>query len=370
MKALNNFLNNYITTKYKVWDEWTFYSNFIDFHDKTLELKKKIDKIIYEPDYIVGLSKSGLPLASLLSYYYKKPLIPFSIGELFSPDGSTTIGIPNYDDNIDLSDKNILVCDSHVKSGETLRLFSKITDGYYFNSVHFAAIANCDFEHSIDQNIISLYSCEDIESFLKTSEVLNYSDPFFWKHSRSHWLIPPDPDITKINISNKEEMKVSILDQTLSEQAKTDLIIEDENGNKGFSPLLVYLKSEIYENFVKEIVKNFDFSNIDTIVACSLASIPLAVRLCVEIKSSPNKTFIYMGNGDKGYYEDKFKNSKKIIFCDDVISSGALQYRAHKTFIKNGMELLGAIVFMHQKNYPFRNYISELSSVTDIYTLF
>lgn len=374
--SLPAFLNEHIAKDgEKVWDEWTFYSNFdllkkassniIDSLEKKNITKRHID-------YIVGLSKSGLPLAAYIAAELEIPLVPFSIGEFFSPDGDIIIGLPDYDNNF--CRKNILVLDSHIRSAETYKLFKKMISSFQINIVQFGVIADCREQQCNIENFTAFIAREDVNTFLEKNIIVR-DDPFFWKHSREHWLIPADNNIDSCTLNENlipTRERIEIIDKNLKSDLEQYLIYE-RNKEPIFDPLKFYLDPELVNRSIDNIVGKFTNVKIDTVVACSVIAIPLAMMLCRAFsKTNKNKLkFIFLGNGDEQYFEDKFSSSNKIIFCDDVLATGGLAYNAFKRYIEPKNTSLEAIIVMLSQLsfFGFKDYLCNLPKEVKFYSL-
>ena len=73
--------------------------------------------------------------------------------------------------------------------------------------------------------------------------------------------------------------------------------------------------------------------------------------------------FIFLGNGGVDYYREKFVDSSNIMFCDDVLATGGLTYKAYKNFIENestNTKYLNIIVFLFfQHQFPFKDFTTS-----------
>lgn len=374
VEDLEFFLNKNIDRDQKlVWDEWSFYSNS-EVLGKTVEkLKEKILICIDDIntiDYFVGLSKSGIPLASLMGFMLKRPIVPFSIGEFFSPTGESVIGFPDYDESLfSLKNKKILLFDSHVVSGETHRLFMKLVDGLKIEAELFCVIADCrsiSDPYQVD-NFVSIFDKETVDKFLENIPN-RHKGTFFWKHHRNHWLIPaqqeqgvPVPEVVE------SPNNILVLNNSLSEQAKQKLIIT-EDGTSFFVPLLLYIDNSFFSEVCDEIILLLKKHNISTLISCSLAAIPIGICLAHKLQGEDIK-FVFLGNGDDIYYKDKFNGSRGVFFCDDVLATGALIYKAVDKFFNIPNFNIFIFVLLYQSKFQFKNYLSSLPDSASIYTL-
>ncbi len=82
---------------------------------KDIIQKLKIDD--YRPDFIVGLNRGGLPLAVMMSHYFKVPCIPIQASLRDYNKWDVLIEINN--------DKKYLIMDDICDSGDTLFKLSK-----------------------------------------------------------------------------------------------------------------------------------------------------------------------------------------------------------------------------------------------------
>lgn len=374
MDKLNNFLNAFIDKNGdNVWDEWTYYCSYDLLKESADCIVDHLNRVSIhgnDIDFVVGLSKSGLPLAAEIAMRFNLPLIPFSIGEFFSPEGDTVIGLPNIP-GFKLDKKRIILLDSHIRSCETYNLFRKIVSVFQIKIVQFCVIADCRRDNNNIDNFKSVYDNDTVTRFL--DNIPNkHNDPYFWKHSRDHWLIPPDNNVYSCDTVVRE-FPIYYLDEKLKSKIYS-AFTPMPSGEKYFSPLEFYLKTDLLFESINSISNELYNLKFDTIVACSVSAIPFAIMLCnslsIKTKNS-NIRFIFLGNGDEHYFNDKFSLSNNIIFVDDVLATGGLIVNAYKRFVEPyGKSLVSVVVMVSQLAYfPFRNYLPNLHHDVKIYSL-
>lgn len=356
------------------WDEWSFYNDVsatLEVADKLhAEITKRIE--INTVDYVIGLSKSGLPLASLMALKLNKPLLPFSIGELFGSTGETIIG---FSDEIrqQIKGSSVLVFDSHVRSGETFRLYQKTINSLRISTLAFCVIADCSMpvEPFSKCPLLFIYDSEKIHKMLSEKEA-QIQLAKFWKNEPKHWLIPPEYLDVKPNENSSTASRLKELNPDLTREAANHLISE-KNGKKIFTPLELYLNNDLFSHVVDEAVNYANAQSIDTIVACSFLAIPMAIAISAKIDTPGKIRFIFLGNGGVDYYRKKFVDSSNIMFCDDVLATGGLAYKAYKNFIEHEstntkyLKIIVVLFFQHQ--FPFKDFTSLLPDSVSIYSL-
>ena len=95
-----------------------------DIEERAKELYLKINESVDKFDYVVGIGGSGLVHALLISKYLKIPLVPIMAP---SYKGRKKEAVSVYaKPDIDLKEKNILVVDDIIATGETLKEIKKV----------------------------------------------------------------------------------------------------------------------------------------------------------------------------------------------------------------------------------------------------
>lgn len=128
----------------------------------------------WNPDYLVGVARGGLPLATIISYRTGIPLVTLDASRS-SPDGFECLAFAGEDAAI--SKKKILVVDDVVKTGGILNTLvddwqsstaNKEWDGVWNNNVRFACMfeySNNDFDYVVDYSVHEVYSDQEEITF-------------------------------------------------------------------------------------------------------------------------------------------------------------------------------------------------------------
>lgn len=136
------------------------------------KIKDKIDNSGWKPDMIVGLTRGGLIPAVMLSHYFNVPVVPVNLSlRDFRNDLDNVISEIRQGVGLDnLQNKNILVVDDIVDSGETIeelhKIFASLLNSYgkydfdhiktavlYYNSSNKAKVVPDFYAKQIDKNV-------------------------------------------------------------------------------------------------------------------------------------------------------------------------------------------------------------------------
>lgn len=344
------------------WKEWNFYANYPLFEKAAALLLDNISSHTRATDCVISLSKSGFPLAAWLALKLGKPLFLFSIGELFHPNGTSVIGI--YPEG-EIPYRRPLIVDSHVNTGGTYRLLSKVCCDAFDEKI-FAVLIDVRNSNAfqIEDPVFSLYSRRDIwpallelegvdEKRLETTE--------FWMREEDYWL----SEIEDIPLEGERGDRISfeqIGDAVLTRKVKDGLAVSFLDTWESVAPLKLYQDPPLFVQVLDLLQKRLNRLDIDTIVACSLSAVPLAIALCVRSGDvgTEIRRFIFLGNGTKRFYECLFDGCRNVLLCDDMVASGGLLYRIYDEFIRDERSLMGVVAIFNQNESLDRKYLAAL----------
>ncbi|MBF0337489.1 MAG: hypothetical protein HQL05_06610 [Nitrospirae bacterium] len=330
------------------WDEWNFYRHIDITVDTAKEIAKKIETgHSTEPYVLCALSKSGLPLGTLLSLLLNKPLYFFALGEFFTDQGIPIVDIIS---DSDCWSYNWYLVDSHIHTGQTALLAASAIEAQFSSKVHTCyVIANClteKYKSSCTFKIVSLYNSAESFEFLKRlvdhPEILN--DPKFWTYHEKSWLTTLSNDISN---PNKNFITVNPIEVNTG---INDLILKDDK----LYPGKLLLHPEQLSEYASTISKKLKDKDIDAIIAATVGGIPLAIALCYFIMQMQEKivSFIFLGNNSVEYYRNLVCKSPNVVVVDDVISAGSIVAVINETILKpNKINLLG-IVSLAISSFP------------------
>lgn len=345
------------------WKEWNLYSRYSLFEAQAESLLESASSYLDDIDCIVSLSKSGFPLGSWFALKTEKPLFLFSIGELFHPNGVSVIGL--YPEG-DIPFKRALVVDSHVNTGMTYRLFTKVCANLFDKRV-FAVLVdvrNAD-SFKIEDSVVQLYNRERVWPALL--EIDGVDEPLlgstdFWMRDEEYWL----SGVSRISLETEGKSAISfehIRNDELKKRLQDCLFVKYLNKWNTVSPLKLYQDPALFRAVLDEVEKRLDIQ-VDTVVASSLGAVPLAIGLCLKMKQKQkekgDRRFIFFGNGSKRFYDSLFEGSRNILLCDDMVASGGLLYRIYKEFIRNTRKLVGVVTIFEQREFLGNKYLTGL----------
>jgi adenine/guanine phosphoribosyltransferase-like PRPP-binding protein len=358
------------------WKEWNFYADYPLFHQLAELLTKKLHEFFAEVDCIISLSKSGLPLGAWIAQKKGIPLYLFTIGELFYPNGTTVIGLYPHDS---IQEKKPLIVDSHVNSGGTYRLLTKVCHNL-FESRIFAVLADARNEKSfpIEDKVISLFSSEDVRSVMlqkKNIDVERLGSLDFWMREEDYWLT--DPAACEEKALNHKTFQRRLIDDDQLRCQVYETIKRSYMGKwNTVAPILLYKEPKIWSESLDYIEREFDGQKVDTIVATSLGAVPLAVSLAARlyVRGTKIEQFVFIGNGPISYYRSFFKSASNVILCEDIIASGGLLSSVILSFFditENGLKpnLVRSITIFDQNSFPSCNQKSSLPCVINLLAL-
>ena len=332
------------------WDEWNFYASGSNFLEAAEQIAQQISDDENKESYVLcALSKSGLPLASVISIILRKPLIIYTIGEFFTYEGLPIIDIVEGEEF-----KSCIwhLIDSHIHSGQTALLAASSIDSKFSAPIGKCyVISDCrkeDAKEEFQLKVGALIDSTETWEQLTTIITKDYDKPEqdlekdeFWTYHDKSWLtsLPremcePEKNVIKIkSIKIGEEIKKIIL--------KEDMIY----------PSNILLNPDEFASYVEKIAELWN--DVDTVIACSVGGIPLASAVCYALyKRKILARFVFLGNNNIDYFQDIFKQSKKAIIVDDVVSAGSLMATTYNIFIvPNKIELLG-IICLAKTNFP------------------
>ena len=345
------------------WKEWNFYARYELFEDLGEALFGRVSRHLDDIDCVISLSKSGFPLGSWFALRARKPLFLFSIGELFHPNGASVIGL--YPEG-KIAFRRALVVDSHVNTGMTYRLFTKVC-ATLFDKRAFAVLIDVrngdSFE--IEDPVIQVYGRGEVwGELLKikgVDRVLLGSDDF-WMREEEYWL----SGVPHLNLAPRGKKGISFENIGTNELRKSlqETLFGVYLGKwNTVSPLRLYQKPDLFEAVLNDVVDRIGDQKVDATVASSLGAVPLAIGLCIKMKQRGKRIrrFIFLGNGSLRFYGTLFEECKHVLICDDMVASGGLLYRIYEEFIKReARKLVGVVTIFDQDEFPRRDYLERL----------
>ncbi len=217
------------------WDEWNFYSAGSNFLEAAEQIAQEISKDEYKESYVLcALSKSGLPLASVISIILRKPVVIYTIGEFFTYEGLPIIDVVEGEEF-----KSCIwhLIDSHIHSGQTALLAANSIESKFFAPIGKCyVISDCrkedakeGFQLKVEAIIDNTKSWELLKTIItedygQTEQVLEKDE--FWTYHDKSWLtsLPkeicePAKNIIKIkSIQFGEEIKNIIIKEDVTLQ--------------------------------------------------------------------------------------------------------------------------------------------------------
>ncbi|MCK9418235.1 MAG: phosphoribosyltransferase [Nitrospirae bacterium] len=372
MEDLQSLLNTVIRKDYsngeKIWDEWFFYENVFSFIDVYEKFYDKYYKLTDKFDYICSLGKSGYPLAAKLAFDSKKPLLISSMSEFIYEDRTFILGLPPESANFSVKGKKIFCVDSHTRTGGTIRLANNLITNRQVKHIEYAVLFDCieDEKHkkSYLKSIKSLYDWETLHKPLNQmvdkSRMLNDD---FWMKEDKYWLTYIKTENLKDNVQTLPEINVTTI---LTPEESKKFITADY-----INPLDLYLDPKLYSTFINRLLDQLINVDIDTFVALSVASIPIAFNLAIEQQKrfkTKKVKFIFLMNEPLQYYREKMADATGILLCDDVIVSGGLLYAVANLLIgeNNNKKVKIIATFFHSLQFPSagRWYLSSVINQT------
>lgn len=362
---LTESFSNFIVNDHQTyWDEWNFYSTGNCLLESAIELSKQFPT--NETYVLCALSKSGLPLATVLSLILQKPLLIFALGEFFSPEGLPIINVVGADE---FKFQSWYFVDSHIHSGQTALLAEAGIQYEFATTVKRCyVISDCMTEKAAinySLEVIPLIDRETSWNELKKIVKDKYGKPEslleqneFWMYHDKYWLTSLSEDIGN-TASN------TILTHTVNIASDIrDIVLKDDD----VQPNSLYLNPDKFYSFIKSLTEKFE--DIDIVIAGSVGGIPLAAAMCYSFsKKNVSTRFLFLGNHSMDYYADKLQNVKRAIIADDVVSMGSLTAIIYNKLLRpKGIELAG-IVCVAKTLFPSKGkYITEDAKGIPLYS--
>jgi adenine/guanine phosphoribosyltransferase-like PRPP-binding protein len=359
MEDISLLLNKIVRKDYYsddlIWDEWFFYEDAKSVLDIYSYFYEVIKKTTHKFDYVCSLGKSGFPLASKLAFDVRKPLLISSMSEFIYEDRTFILGLPPESSNIEIENKLLLAVDSHTHTGGTIRLADNLIKTRNIKDIEYAVIYNCiDSEEKKLENksIHALYAWENIrEALTHIVGKKRIKENDFWMKEDKYWLTYVSTEAWKTDVLSDSE-------------ASAKALLSDEDGHhfikSGYiTPLNLYLNPSLFHKLIENTLKELEDQDIDTFVALSVSSIPLAFILALEQqkrKSDKNIKFYFLMNEPDEYYRAKLNASQGILICDDIMISGGLLYAATKLLLEksNSHKLKVILTLFDCKQFPSR----------------
>jgi orotate phosphoribosyltransferase len=326
------------------WDEWNFYSSNNNLIEAADALAKQLNDT--DPYVLCALSKSGLPLASVLSLILKKPLLIFTIGEFFTAEGLPIIEVVGGENYRSFS---WCLIDSHIHTGQTALLAETSIKSQY--SAHVKAcyvIADCRKGGAFALDVVSLYkrdrtwaSLNEIaaKKSIKPEPLLESND--FWMYHDKSWLtyLPEDIADPKQNYLNVEVKS--------AQSNIRDIILEEDV----ILPKNLFLDPNEFYSWMSNIANTF--TDVDLIIASTIGGIPLAAALtyCFSEKNKAAR-FIFMGNNSLDYYKRLVQSHQNAIIVDDVVSAGSIVAAIYHALLSPLSISLSGVVCLAKIAYP------------------
>ncbi len=316
-----------------VWDEWLFYENLYSFskvYADFLSVSKTDAKTF---DYVCSLGKSGFPLAAKLAYDLDKPLIISSLSEFIFQNRTFVLGLPP---DLDIKGKTLFCVDSHTRTGGTIDLFERLIKTKMPGRVKYSVIFDCrEGKASHHHEVRSLYRWKAVESsLLRVVPPARIKDPSFWMKEDRYWLTYVSLDSWVLGCPPEGAIPAPIL--ALEE---SEAITLTEKGQ--VEPLRLFLQPDVWKGFTKRVLELVGDNRADTVVALSVAAIPLAFILSALLhESSPDKRvrFLFLMNEPPEYYAKRLEDSQGVLLCDDAVLTGGLLYAVHSLLLKGEKE--------------------------------
>jgi orotate phosphoribosyltransferase len=324
-----------------MWDEWNVFFDFDDFCVFLDSNNHKIKGLVDRADVICSLGKSGIVFAAYLSIISKKPLVVFSVGE-FINKGAYVIGFTKSEDQF-LKDKRILVVDSHVRSGNTIRMMKNYLDYNNILDASWLTVIDCRKDEVVrEMDAFEVKAICDLltdnrEKFvgLIGDESL-LDDERFWMMKEAYWLGREtnklDAAIKKID--EVEQIKKSIV------YFNVDEYVDLEDGY--FVPLSLFRDHKSFLGIVdyfyeKVFCGDSCVSKKVLFLPLTLGAVPVAVAMaykCLQLGYSVKILYPLFRSED--YFKKKLLDvaGYKVIMIDDVVTTGGLIYSFYDKYIR------------------------------------
>lgn len=305
------------------WDEWQYYQTPANLVDSAKKIAVKIKSAHGDGALVLcALSKSGLPLATVVSILLDRPLLIFAIGEFFTRDGLPiidVIGGERYRDH-----KWILI-DSHVRTGETAKLAKSSIESRIRTAVDdcYVVADMMDQRHRAEAGLTvsALFEVDAGFNQLRESVRAHRLDESivegdqFWRFHGKHWP-------KSLGKGCCEPQGNSIRIRTSAISTSMERILLDRERDL-VEPETVLLSPRALDEFALAIADKV--GKIDAVLAPSVGGIPVAAAVCrAYFERGVEARFLFLGNNSISYYKERLKASKTVLLADDIVSSGSI----------------------------------------------
>ncbi|NTW68578.1 MAG: hypothetical protein HGB23_01860 [Chlorobiaceae bacterium] len=340
-KVINNFILEDPTW---MWDEWNFFFYFDDICDFFKSHEDDFKSIVDQSDVICSLGKSGMVFATYLSVITRKPLVVFSVGE-FIHQGAYVIGFTKSEDQI-VKGKKLLVVDSHIRSGNTIKMMGNYIAHNDVEDVKWLTIMDCrsakkrEEMHKYDIRSICDFFPDIRNQVIKvTDDEFLLEDESFWMKKEEYWL---GRDSIKLKFSNQDSSDKEIAEK----QEKInyfDITLFDKSSNKYFIPLHCIKNSEYFGRMIGYFYDTLTQDEIDVdkkylILPLTLGALPIAVSLAYSFYHSGCAVrFLFPLFRTEKYFRKKLDEvaDYTVIIIDDVITTGGLIYAFYDKYLRD-----------------------------------
>jgi hypothetical protein len=172
------------------------------------------------------------------------------------------------------------------------------------------------------------------DSLLKVVRPDRVKDPTFWMKDDRYWLtyVSPNEWASECSAAGRIPAPTLALEEgeaiTLTKQGQVQ-------------PLWLFLKPHIWKRFTNNVLGLMGDNRADTVVALSVAAIPLAFTLSFLLhESAPERgvRFLFLMNELPEYYAQRLENREGVVLCDDAVLTGGLLYAVHSLLLKGKKE--------------------------------
>lgn len=358
---ISNLKNFIINDEYLLWDEWGFYFNINSVINITEDNNNSafFSSLMQNTKYLCSLGKSGLVLTTILSEIKKLPIYIFSVGE-FVDNGHYIIGLPKevrWFLHHNANDGEILVIDSHIRSGNTVFMAEKYFVGlqspkwFILFDCRDIPIKNKMQQHGINTQFLFNLESENEKKLIteKVKDLKLIENDDFWMKKEKYWLSPSKKrESCNLNASNEltiNEIEKSIIRINISKYIKHD--------NNFIIPQSLYWTYEGLEMFANNILTQYLLNNPLNpekhilLVTLSLGAVPLGVKVAYKLhQSNITSKLLYPLYRTEEYYKNIIEsdnNIDQIVIIDDVFDTGGMLYEfcsRYLSAVKNKISII------------------------------
>lgn len=356
-----------------MWDEWNFFFYFNDVCDFFKNKKDFFENILNQADVVCSLGKSGMVFAAYLSILARKPLIVFSVGE-FIHQGGYVIGFTKEEDQF-INGKRILVVDSHVRSGNTIKMMNNYIKSSDVSGVQWLTIMDCretekrnEFSEYNIKSICDLYpnNYSHIKEIIGDEGLMRNDD--FWMKREVYWLGRDHIklDVKKLTTDDLKELEDKILYFDIKRYMPTS--------NKYFIPLEIIKNYDLFDEITNRFFVALNQSSLRKggqylLVPLTIGALPIAVSLAYRFYSSGSAVrLLYPLFRTEKYFDERLDevNNYTVILIDDVITTGGIIYAFYDKYIHDKFKNVHLIAPLKLKigkelDYKYDKYFYNVS---------